>query len=168
MKNECRRKRSLSSRLEGGWSVEMWVMSWVLGLGHLLKLVRRFRFLVSTNTQVPEGLADISLGETQGYAFVLQLFSKLLQFFSGQPPLEEPLLRAEAGFWGGGGPAGPGTTWLEVSLVKNALAGAPVLGGEGDREDGGDAEEEVDGLWRAGCGVMWARPGQKDGFQAGG
>jgi len=42
----------------------------------------------SLTVEVPEGLAYISLGEAQGYAFVLQLFGKLLQFFRGQVLLE--------------------------------------------------------------------------------
>lgn len=52
------------------------------------------------------------------------------------PPLEDPLLRVEeAGFcvWG------PGADWVVLTL-KNAFAGSPLLGGEGDI-DGEDAED---------------------------
>lgn len=62
-------------------------------------------------------------------------------------------------FWAGG----PVTAW--DWLEKNAFAGRPLLGGDGDI-DGEDAED-VDGFWLLfPGGVMWAIPGQKDGFQA--
>ena len=73
-------------------------------------------------------------------------------------PLDDPLLLVDPGFCG----CGAETGWLALPL-KNTFPGTPLLGGDGER-DGEDAEE-VDGLGLfAVGGVMWARPGQKDGF----
>lgn len=73
-----------------------------------------------------------------------------------QPPLEDPLLLAAPCAW-------PEMFGAEPPL-KNPGLPKPFPGGDGDRE--GDDAEGVGGAWEILAGaVIWASPGQNEGFQ---